>query len=268
MDPREQQACLIAQQVLGATATPWDTDGRQAVVDAMLMLPDGRTAAFEVTEVAAEGAHHLDAQVKKAESIWVTLGDWAWDIAIGSPTEYDRVDKVYARVIQLCEAQGISDPRQLPEVTLLADPEIMWLVEESSVSMFGLPEVPAVRADGTRRRIWVSTNGWGGAVLDSLDGLNTALAEVFQTRNLVKHLAKVASPDAAQDGASERHLFLVLHPSALPYTLFDALITGQPLPTEPLTLPEGVTHLWLWSQFSPRVLLAGPDGWHDHVLDH
>jgi hypothetical protein len=51
MDPLEQQACLIAQHVFGATATPWDTDGRQAVVDAMPALPDGRSELGESTSL-------------------------------------------------------------------------------------------------------------------------------------------------------------------------------------------------------------------------
>ncbi len=56
LSPQEKAACLIAEKVLGAVATPWDVDGRQGVVDAMLTLPGGARAAFEVTALAAVGA--------------------------------------------------------------------------------------------------------------------------------------------------------------------------------------------------------------------
>jgi hypothetical protein len=48
---------MIAVRTLEATrAEAWDVDGRQGAVDVMLTLNDGRTAAFEVTNLAADGA--------------------------------------------------------------------------------------------------------------------------------------------------------------------------------------------------------------------
>jgi hypothetical protein len=60
LNRQERAACLIAERVLGGQATPWDVDGRQRAVDAMFFtLPGDRTAAFEVTNLAGDGA--LDA---------------------------------------------------------------------------------------------------------------------------------------------------------------------------------------------------------------
>ena len=57
---QERAACLIAVRVLEpAEAQAWDIDGREGVVDAILTLQDGRKAAFEVTNLAAEGALKL-----------------------------------------------------------------------------------------------------------------------------------------------------------------------------------------------------------------
>ena len=36
LSPDEQIACLIAEHALGATATPYDVDGRQGAVEAFL----------------------------------------------------------------------------------------------------------------------------------------------------------------------------------------------------------------------------------------
>jgi hypothetical protein len=52
LNRQERAACLIAERVLRAEATPWDVNGRQGAVDAMfLTLPGDRTAAFEVTNL-------------------------------------------------------------------------------------------------------------------------------------------------------------------------------------------------------------------------
>jgi hypothetical protein len=46
---------LIAVRMLDAAgAEAWDVGGRQCAVDAILTLWDGRKAAFEVTNLAAE----------------------------------------------------------------------------------------------------------------------------------------------------------------------------------------------------------------------
>jgi len=56
LSEQEQAACLIAERVLGVVAEPWDVGGRQGVVDAMLVYPTGRRAAFEVTALSGDGA--------------------------------------------------------------------------------------------------------------------------------------------------------------------------------------------------------------------
>jgi hypothetical protein len=61
LDHLEQTACLIAERTLGAIATPYDVAGRQGAVEAFLDYPDGRRAAFEVTQLATDGgaSHQL-----------------------------------------------------------------------------------------------------------------------------------------------------------------------------------------------------------------
>jgi hypothetical protein len=77
---------------------------------------------------------------------------------------------------------------------------------------------------------------------------------------LPDHIDKLlAHPDV-----EERHLFLVIHESALTFELSDALATGRTMPLEPPPLPHGVTHLWLAHHFSRRVLLGAAGGWSEH----
>jgi integrase-like protein len=71
LDRQEKAACLTAVRVLeGAEAEAWDIGGRIGAVDAILTLRDGRKAAFEVTNLAAEGALQLAMLLAKDNHKW------------------------------------------------------------------------------------------------------------------------------------------------------------------------------------------------------
>jgi hypothetical protein len=59
----------------------------------------------------------------------------------------------------------------------------------------------------------------------------------------------------ARADADERHLFVPLHDSALPFSISSELMFGDMLPPDPPPIPEYITHLWLAPAFSSRVLL-------------
>ena len=68
--------------------------------------------------------------------------------------------------------------------------------------------------------------------------------------------------DAANADADERHLFIPLHDSALPFSISSELVFEDTLPPEPPPLPESVTHPWLAPASSRRVLLwSRAAGW-------
>lgn len=255
---QEAAACLIAERVLGAVAEQWDVDGRQGAVDARLTLADGRIAAFEVTAHAADGALQADALLGRDDNQWPLPGEWWWSVKVGSVRDIPRLKKIYEAAALRCEANGVTRPEELRRRLLVPDPDVDWLVKESSSTMFGHPEVPARDGDKVRSAM-VVTAGRGGGVDQSLNGLSVALAEAFQEPNLARHLRKVANA-----GCDERHLFIPIHLSALPFAVLDGLATGDRLPPDPPPLPVDMTHLWLAPPFSRRVLLWGPDGWQQH----
>lgn len=74
----------------------------------------------------------------------------------------------------------------------------------------------------------VTCTGRGGGVDTSLSGLHSTLVDLFHRPVVAKHLRKVA--DASAD---EKHLCLLLHRSALPFAIADALWTGTSLPPDP-----------------------------------
>ncbi len=70
----EQAACIIAERSIGVDAQAWDVDGRDGAVDAILTYPDKRTAAFEVTKLAAEGALHTQGELARTNHFWPSPG--------------------------------------------------------------------------------------------------------------------------------------------------------------------------------------------------
>jgi hypothetical protein len=262
LDSQEKAACLLAERVLGAQAQAWDVDGRQGAVDAMLTLSDGRQAAFEITAHGPEGVFGTDSVLGKTDNHWPAPGEWWWTIQVGSFRDIPGLLERYVRIAQLCESHGVARPEDLrwrgPKPV---DPDIVWLVDESSSNMFGHPDVP-VRDGDLVRDAMVNHLGRGGGVSRDFTGLPEALVELFADRNIAKHVAKLG-----RASADEHHLFLAVHFQALPFNVADALMLGDATPAGTPVLPGGVTHLWLAPQFGPQVLLGTSSGWTSHAIN-
>jgi len=82
-------------------------------VDAMLDLPDGRRAAFEVTALAAAGALQTTALLGGDDYQWPSPGKWWWTIQVGSRAGLPRLRAVYGHIALLCEAADVTRPEQL-----------------------------------------------------------------------------------------------------------------------------------------------------------
>ncbi len=256
LKPEEKAACLIAERVLGVVAEAWDVKPRQGVVDAMLTYPDGRRAGFEVTKLAENGALQTESLLGSDQFKWPRPGQWAWTIRVGSPADLPRLRNCYARIALLCEAAGAARPDDLWIRQLHSDPDIAWLVEESASDMSGYPERPAEGKEV--RDVMVVPAVRGGTVDDGLVGLRQALETAFNEPHIVRHLAK-----AGRAEADERHLFIPVHWTALPFDVSDGL-RGDTLPPEPPPIPAALTHLWLAPHFARRILLWTPSGWQNH----
>lgn len=244
LDTQEMAACLIAERTLGAIGEPWDVDGRQGAVDVMLTLTDGRTAAFEVTNLAPRGALETTKRLAADDFKWPLPGKWWWTIEVGSPKHLTRLKRAYEKIILLCEAQNVTHPERIgfhPN----ADPDLRWLVQDSTCSMIGHPEL------GPEKGAHVVPQGDGGAVDDTLSGFSYALTAAFDADpSIGKHFDKLANADA-----DERHFFVMLYTGVLPFPIFSVLMFDDPLPQERPEVPDHITHLWLAPNYSQRVLL-------------
>jgi hypothetical protein len=250
---QEREACLIAEEALGAVAQAWD-DGnhRQGAVDAMLTLRDGRKAAFEVTNLAAKGALYTASMLARDNHTWPLPGKWFWTINVGSAEDLKRLRKVYTKIILICEKAGEPYPERRAGWDPSADPELRWLVHSKS-TMLGHPDISAEN----RGAMVVPASG-GGFIDESMSGFAVELGKAFKSPHIASHFRKLA--DASAD---ERHLFIALHDSALPFSIASALMfETEALPPEPPPVPDYITHVWLAPAFSRRVLLwSQSEGW-------
>lgn len=94
---QEREACRIAERSLGAVAQAWDTGHRQSAVDAMPAAPDGRNAAFEVTNSGTEDALHTARLLARANHSWPLPGRWVWRIEVGSARDLARLKATYQK---------------------------------------------------------------------------------------------------------------------------------------------------------------------------
>lgn len=227
----------------------------------MLTLADGRLAALEITAHGPKGVLGTDSVLAQTGNHWPAPGEWWWSIQVGSFRDIPELRDRYVRIAQLCESRGVVRPEDLrwrgPKPV---DPDIAWLIDESSSNMVGHPDVPARDGDLVRDAM-ITHVGRGGGVSRDFTGLSEALLELFNDSNVEKHVAKLGR--AAGD---EHHLFLAVHFQALPFNVADALMLGDSTPIGIPALPAGVTHLWLAPQFGPRVLLGSSSGWTSHAM--
>lgn len=121
--------------------------------------------------------------------------------------------------------------------------------------MWGNPDIPAKN----RGAMVVPASG-GGFIDESMSGFAAELGNAFNCPHIASHFQKLAAAVA-----DERHLFIALHDSALPFSITSGLALGETLPSEPAPVPDYVTHLWLAPAFSRRVLLwSQSEGWRNY----
>jgi hypothetical protein len=258
LDRQERAACLLAVHVLDvAEAEAWDVGGRQRAVDAMLTLRDGRKAAFEVTNLGEDDALDLARLLGNISHKWPVAGDWHWRVEVGSAADLERLEGCYGKIIRICEAAGEPYPDKVTG-ELSADPDLQWLIRESSSEMVGFPNILAKNLSHPMTE--VLPPGGAGFLDESLSGFAVGLSKAFEKPHIKRHFDKLA-----RAGTDERHLFIPLHDSAFPFSVFSELMFKETLPPDPPVIPDSVTHLWLAPAGSRRVLLWTRDaGWQNH----
>ncbi|GLP83576.1 hypothetical protein [Mycobacterium antarcticum] len=256
---QERFACAVAERITGAVAEEWDVDGRQGAFDAILTYPDGRRAAFEVTSLSADGAIQTQRLLGRDNYSWPLPGKWWWTISVGSPRDIPRLREAYQKIILLCEQANAERPEQLSWWSDTADADGKWLVTESSSTMIGHRNLSASKAPGGGAM--VVPTGDGGAADISLSGLRDALNDAFNAGHMPAHIRKVCEATHTD----ERHLFIAVHDTALPFPVMYGLMFGDALPPEPPPLPAEIHTLWLALPYTKRLMTwSRTAGWTNH----
>lgn len=223
-------------------------DGRtQRQVDLWLFEGQRLVGAVEVTRLGDEAMFQADAA--SGNVYWrIPAARWAWVLNYDAETDFREVRKHVPSLIQVCEANGVRDPDQLPPDSV--DPDALKWYEGSSAELFGVPE-------STRSGVVdVLRSGFGGAVNEDLEPLVPWLESQFEGK-LRSKLKKLTST-----GLDQRHLFVLVDETSMPFSLFDPLAFGNVVPADGPGRGSGLTGLWLAPSWGGTILVWDRDvGW-------
>ena len=227
----ERFAEEVLRRTLSIEVTGRDDGSAPRMPDVLFCLPDGRKGALEVTTIGVEQA--LEREALAAKSEWyVTGASWTWMIHVGAGVDMRDLRRHLSTLVLACEREGVADPRQM--LRQAPDGEAFEWLTRSEVRMHGF--------GGTSRpgAIDVLPGGGGGAIFEHLDELPAWLGERLGQPDLVSNLDKLVAT-----GRSELHLFLRVHESAMPFSLYYPLAWGSYVPAARLPAPPGLSGLWL-----------------------
>ena len=232
--PEEELAFAVVRRVLDVPVERHDRDGRQGAVDALVRYPEGSAAALEVSSIGPQGEAR----------IWSFLGRHGYSRAapgltrtwaLHLPRDFHPADmRIADEVLPWCDKReitrmGDAAGRDAGVDRLLALGVRAYVLENA-----------ASDTRGTQPRVYVSLPPMGGFPGRGMETLASELAEMLRAPKIQSKISKLAAT-----GLAERHLVLIVRPSAFSYPVYDALAFGGPLPGRAPSLPAGLSQLWL-----------------------
>lgn len=246
--PEERFAEEVLRRVLGLEVTQRDDGSAPRMPDALFRLPDGQEGALEVTTLGQRAA--LEREAIAAKKDWCVEGSrWAWMLHVGRHVVMRDLELHLPTLVLTCESEGVADPRRISYEHREVE-AFQWFAA-SDLSMHGFPDTNRPGA------IDVLPDGGGGAVNEHLDELPQWLAGRLREPDVAEKIDKLRATDR-----EELHLFLRIHDTAMPFSLYYPLAWGAFVPAEPLDPPGGLTGLWLapaWK--NPILWWSAHGGW-------
>jgi hypothetical protein len=255
--PEERFAFAVVGSVLPVTIEPYDRCGRQRAVDAILHHTNGRTAALEVSSIGPDDEAAIINYLGNrghCKSIAGLNRRWLAQIPRDfHPADMRKIDMV----LPWCEARGAEHLDELagerPEVDDLLRQGVRADVVTNA----------AGRMDPAGSRVYFVLPAMGGFSGRGLALLPNELAETLRTPKVQSRIRKLAA-----SGSEERHLLLIVRPSAFRWPVYEGLALGGPLPTEAPLLPDGLSQVWLLTGLQAGGVVRGISGrgWYrDHL---
>jgi len=255
--PEERFAFAVVRSVLPVTVEPYDRWGRQRGVDAILHHLDGRTAALEVSSIGPDDEAAIVNYLGNrghCKSIAGLTRRWLVQIPRDfHPADMRKIDLV----LPWCEARGAEHLGELAGDRPEVDDLLRQGVLANAVSN------AAGRMDSAGSRVYFVLPAMGGFSGPGLALLSEELAPILRTRQIQSKISKLA-----EAGLEERHLFLIVRPSAFSWPVYEGLAFGGPLPTEAPLLPDGLSQVWLLTGLQAGGVVRGISGrgWYrDHL---
>lgn len=216
----ERFAEEVLRRVLGLEVAQRDDGSAPRMPDALFRLPDGKEGVLEVTTLGERAA--LEREAIAAKKVWRVEGSkWAWMLHVGGDVVMRDLERHLPALVLTCERESVSDPRLIS----YAHREIeafQWFAD-SDLSMHGFADTNRPAA------IDVLPEGGGGAVYEHLDELPRWIAGRLREPDLAEKIDKLRATDR-----EELHLFLRIHDTAMPFSLYYPLACGGSVPTAPL----------------------------------
>ena len=255
--PEERFAFAVVGSVLPVTVEPFDRCGRQRAVDAILHHPDGRTAALEVSSIGPDGEAAIVNYLGNRGHCKSLAGlNRRWLVQI--PRDFHPADmRKIDMVLPWCEARGAEHLSELAGERPEVDDLLHQGVRANAVSN------TAGRVDPAGSRVYFALPAMGGFSSRGLASLPDELAETMRTPKIQSKISKLAA-----SGLEERHLLLIVRPSAFSWPVFEGLAFDGPFPTGAPLLPDDLSQVWLLTglQAGGVVRCISGRGWYrDHL---
>lgn len=233
----EHIAAHLVGHETGAQIDEYDRDGRQGVVDFMLVFPDGDSGALEVTMITEPESSAWQGMATRDG--WRWPAETSWDFRPASTNfPYKRTKRAALRAVSLCDEWQVNEPSSLPRSVLASEPDVAKFLSENvghlKRSQFspGIAVYPAVKTE----------------FVDAAPANFALVVESWLNRSHIQpHLDKL---HRALD-VSTRILFLVVVSESLPVRFFTDDFEA---PCSELRGYEGIDAVFIWSDYWHRFL--------------
>lgn len=248
---QERFAYEVVRRVLNVDVAHVDDNSAAGQFDALITHRDGRTAALEITTVADPRVLEMESfkpvlEVPDAEGIWIFRHP--------GHVQMRAARRHVPTLVRWCCAVGALGTVVLPDEFKDTVP-MRWLRQSRS-------RLDRIRAkEDVPGRVHLMAEPIGGTSDSHLENLSYWVEEKQLEPWFAENQTKLA-----RSGLEEQHLFLRVHSSAIPYSLYDGLLA----PEEDVLAdrPEGmgsITDLWLMTDFGRQVTRwSAETGWSTH----
>ena len=249
--PDERIARGLMSQALGVTVEQNDDGSGPGMFDFRFRLKDGRLGAAEMTTMTDEHSRAWQSQGRRKQRIAGSRLQWL----VRSGGQNVRLKEVLRHLqlaAPLLEAQGLSDPGDLPASDSLTENESVRWLRLADIRVRGF--AASMERQG---RVYPVPAAAGSFVGDSLDPTLEWLEAELAEERFDPKFDKLAS-----SALPEQHLVLRIDLHGVPHAHYLALIDRTVLmPTRPPMIPNRfLTGLWLVPEFSATLIWWTADG--------